>query len=96
MYRRGLKLSVEKNSGEFTIQARSDHDLVLQLFAISAHKKESSELVGETPLKKSEQWTTVSIPLSGNEAWQGFITELELRLRGPVGTLVEFDSISIP
>ena len=96
LYRRGLKLSVEKNSGEFTIQARSDHDLVLQLFAISAHKKESSELVGETPLKKSEQWTTVSIPLSGNEAWQGFITELELRRRGPVGTLVEFDSISIP
>ena len=96
LHRRGLKLSAEKNRGEFTILARADHDIVLQLVATSDSKKASNGIVGEIPVKKGGQWTTVSIPLSGNERWQGLITELELRLQGPVGTLVEFDSISIP
>jgi hypothetical protein len=96
LHRRGLKLSAEKNRGEFTIQARSDHDIVLQLVATSNSKKASNEIVGEITVEKGEKWTTVSIPLSGNKAWQGLITELELRLQGPVGTFVEFDSISIP
>jgi hypothetical protein len=96
LHRRGLQLSAEKNRGEFTIQARSDNDIVLQLVATCDSKKSSNKVVGEIPVKKGGQWTTVSIPLSGNEAWQGLITELELRLRGPAGTFVEFDSISIP
>ena len=96
LHRRGLKLSAEKNRGDFTIQARSDNDIVLQLVATSDSKKTPNKIVGEIPVKKGGQWTTISIPLSGNEVWQGLITELELRLRGPIGTFVEFDSISIP
>lgn len=96
LHRRGLKLAVEKNRGEFTIQARSDHDIIFQLVATSDHHEESGKIVGETPLKKGSKWTTVSIPLNRHEAWQGLITELELRLRGPEGTFVELDSISIP
>lgn len=96
LHRRGLKLAAEKNRGAFTIRARSDHDIILQLVATSAGKKESSNIVGEIALKQGDQWKTVSMPLGKNEAWKGLITELELRLRGPVGTLVEFDSIAIP
>lgn len=94
--RRELKLPAEKNLGEFTIHARSDHDIVIELVATSDDEKGASNIVGNMPLKKGVQWTAISIPLKGNTAWRGQITQLELRLRGPAGTLVELDSISIP
>ena len=96
LHRRGLQLSAEKNRGEFTITARADHDIVLQVLATTNRNEESKETLGEVLLKASKDWTSLSVPVSESSSWQGLITELELKLRGPAGTVVEFDSISIP
>ena len=87
-----LQLAAEKNQGNFTINARADHDIILLVVATTDDEK----IVGEIALKAGNHWNSLSLPLAENDAWQGVITELELRLRGPLGTLVEFDSISIP
>ena len=96
LHRRGLRLAAEKNQSKFTINARADHDIIVLVVATSDNEQESKKIVGEIALKAGNQWTSLSLPLAKNDAWQGLITELELRLRGPSGTLVEFDSISIP
>jgi arylsulfatase A-like enzyme len=96
LQRHGLKLAAEKNRGEFTINARSDHDIVLQLVATSDRKKESKQTLGEMTLKAGKECKSLSLPLPETDEWRGLITEIELKLRGPAGTFVEIDSISIP
>ncbi|MDA8967900.1 sulfatase-like hydrolase/transferase [bacterium] len=96
LQRHGLKLAAEKNRGEFTIKARSDHDIVFQLVATSDRRKESKQTLGEMTLKAGKEWKSLSLPLPETDDWRGLITEIELKLQGPAGTFVEVDSISIP
>ena len=90
-----LRLDAEKNLGDLVIKARADHDVILQLVAGSENEATIRKTVGQVTLKAGNQWSSVAIPLSKNKAWQGVITQLDLKLNGPEGTKVEFDSIEV-
>ena len=90
-----LRLDANKNLGDLVIKARADHDVILQLVAGSDKEATIRKTVGQVTLKAGNQWSSVAIPLSKNKAWQGVITQLDLKLNGPEGTKVEFDSIEV-
>ena len=95
LVREGLKLSANKNRGYFTVVARADHDVSVEFMATNATQNTLKPIV-RFDIQANRDWSTLSIPLPENGAWQGLIKSLELKIKGPSGTLVEFDSISIP
>ena len=95
LVREGLKLSANKNRGYFTVVARADHDISVEFMATNATQNTLKPIV-RFDIQANRDWSTLSIPLPENGAWQGLIKSLELKIKGPSGTLVEFDSISIP
>ena len=95
LVREGLKLSADKNRGPFTIVARADHEISVELMATS-ESGETAQPIVRFNIPASQNGSTLSIPLPENGNWKGLIKSLELKLQGRSGTLVEIDSISIP
>ena len=92
--RGGMNLSADKNRGQFTLVARTDQPVEVELRVLSDRSKKTEKVLSFT-IPAGNKWSTISSPLQTAEPWRGKITTIELGMTGQPGTRVEFDSISV-
>jgi hypothetical protein len=87
--RGGLAVAATKNDKALLVKVRTSKQLQVQA---SANGKTFA--AGES-VAAGAAFVSLSFPLADEPCWQGVIGSLEIEFRGPPGTVVEIDSISI-